>query len=173
MGDYKKMLEEEWQESQRSRGIKEKKQTQQETTVKNDPLYSQSMKRCLKIMERMIVQNADHDKFFDYKYYNDTTRDPESHYFGSVLPIWRFKPDKGRRKHVTSICWNPKYKDMFVVGYGSYDFLKETSGLICCWTIKNPTWPEYYFSTDSGVMSVDFHPKHPALLAVGLYDGTV
>ncbi len=51
--------------------------------------------------------------------------------------------------------------------------MKETNGLICCFTIKNPTWPEYSFTTESGVMSVDFHKKHPALLAVGLYDGTV
>jgi len=49
---------------------------------------------------------------------------------------------------------------LFAVGYGSYDFLKETSGLICCYTIKNPTWPEYYFTTESGVMCLDFHKKH-------------
>jgi hypothetical protein len=29
------------------------------------------MKRALKIMERMIVQNADEEKFDDYKYYTD------------------------------------------------------------------------------------------------------
>jgi dynein intermediate chain 1 len=34
-------------------------------------------------------------------------------------------------------------------------------------------FPEYVFATDSGVMSVDFHPQHASLLAVGLYDGTV
>jgi hypothetical protein len=39
-------------------------------------LYSSSMKRCLKIMERMIVQNADHEIFNWYKYYEDTTVDP-------------------------------------------------------------------------------------------------
>jgi len=127
----------------------------------------------MKIMERMIVQNADAAKFSDYRYYEDKTKNKEEHYYGSVLPIWRFSTDKGRRKHVTSISWNPKYKDLFAVGYGSYDFLKETNGLICCYTIKNPTWPEYYFTTESGVMCLDFHKKHPALLAVGLYDGTV
>lgn len=29
------------------------------------------------------------------------------------------------------------------------------------------------FQTDDGVMSLDFHPKQHALLAVGLYDGVV
>jgi dynein intermediate chain 1 len=124
-------------------------------------------------MERMIVQNADEEKFEDYKYYEDTTEDPESHNYGSVLPLWRFSTEKSRRKHVTSICWNPRYKDLFAVGYGSYDFLKQNTGLICCYTIKNPTWPEYSYTTESGVMCLDYHPKYPALLAVGCYDGTV
>ena len=62
---------------------------------------------------------------------------------------------------------------MFVVGYGSYDFLRQGNGLICCFTIKNPTWPEFSFSTEVGVMCLDFNELHPALLAVGLYDGTV
>lgn len=35
------------------------------------------MKRALKIMERMIVQNGDEVKFEDYKYYEDNTEDPE------------------------------------------------------------------------------------------------
>jgi len=131
------------------------------------------MKRALKIMERMIVQNADDEKFEDYKYYEDNTEDKEAGNYGSVLPLWRFSTEKSRKKHVTSIQWNPKYKDLFAVGYGSYDFLKQSTGLICCYTIKNPTWPEYSFSTESGVMCLDFHPLNPALLAVGLYDGTV
>jgi len=83
------------------------------------------MKRALKIMERMIVQNADEEKFDDYKYYEDNTEDRDSGNFGSVLPLWRFSTEKSRKnKHVTSIQWNPKYKDLFAVGYGSYDFLK-------------------------------------------------
>ena len=152
---------------------KDKKNVQQQQQHSEDPLYSTSMKRALKIMERMIVQNADEEKFDDYKYYEDTTEDPESHNYGSVLPLWRFSTEKSRRKHVTSICWNPRYQDLFAVGYGSYDFLKQNTGLICCYTIKNPTWPEYSYTTESGVMCLDFHSKYPALLAVGCYDGTV
>ena len=46
-------------------------------------------------------------------------------------------------------------------------------GLVCLYSIKNTNHPEYAFNTESGVMSLDFHPQSPALLAVGLYDGTV
>lgn len=41
------------------------------------------------------------------------------------------------------------------------------------YTLKNVGHPEYTFSLESGVMCLDFHPKYPALLAVGCYDGTV
>ena len=78
-----------------------------------------------------------------------------------------------KKKTVTSICWNPKYNDMFAVGYGSYDFLKQQSGMVHCFTLKNPSFPEYTFYCDSGVMCCDFHPDHPSLLAVGLYDGSI
>ena len=98
------------------------------------------MKRCLKIMERMIVQNAQNDIFYDYKYYEDNTTDNNAESFGSVLPLWRFTTEKSKRKNVTAMCWNPRYKDMFAVSYGSYEFLKQTSGLICCFTIKNWYW---------------------------------
>jgi dynein intermediate chain 1 len=172
MSEYHEILRLEQEEQAKSKK-KEKKAQQQVQQIREDPLYSQSMKRALKIMERMIVQSADYDKFSDYKYYHDETEGTDSPNTGSVLPLWRFSTDKSRRKQVTSICWNPKYKDLFAVGYGSYDFLKETSGLICCYTVKNPTWPEYSFTTESGVMCLDFHSTNPALLAVGLYDGTV
>ena len=84
------------------------------------------MKRALKIMERMIVQNIDEEKFEDYKYPEDTIEEGAENKaaVGSVLPLWRFSTDRSRKKHVTSICWNPRYKDLFAVGYGSYDFLK-------------------------------------------------
>lgn len=160
------------EEAAKNKG-KDKKPTQIVVQHIEDPLYSTSMKRALKIMERMIVQNSETEKFDDYKYYIDNTQDPATGLYGSVLPLWRFSNDKGRGKQVTAICWNPRYKDLFVVGYGSYEFFSQKSGLICCYTIKNHTWPEYSFTTESGVMCLDFNEKQPALLAVGCYDGTV
>ena len=101
---------------------KEKKQAQVQQQHVEDPLYSTSMKRALKIMERMIVQNADDEKFNDYKYYEDTTEDKATGNYGSVLPLWRFSTEKSRKRDVTAIQWNPKYKDLFAVGYGKYNF---------------------------------------------------
>lgn len=49
-------------------------------------------------------------------------------------------------------------QDLFAVGYGSYDFLKQQSGLVHCFTLKNPSFPEFTFVCDTGVMCCDFHP---------------
>jgi len=74
---------------------------------------------------------------------------------------------------VTAMSWNEGFKDLFAVGYGSYDFMRQGSGLICVFSMKNVGAPEYTFTCESGVTSMDFHSKEFPLLAVGLYDGSV
>eukprot|EP01065_Artemidia_motanka_P030143 TRINITY_DN36153_c0_g1_i1.p1 TRINITY_DN36153_c0_g1~~TRINITY_DN36153_c0_g1_i1.p1 ORF type:complete len:653 (+),score=262.17 TRINITY_DN36153_c0_g1_i1:73-2031(+) len=142
--------------------------TEQDENILNSP----QMLLSLKIMERMVNQNSCHDITDDYKYWDDMG-DPYKPESGTLLPLWKFQSDKAKRKTVTSICWNPRYNDLFAVGYGSYEFLKQGTGMIHCWSLKNWSFPEYTFTTESGVMCVDFHHQHASLLACGLYDGTV
>ncbi|TMW68544.1 hypothetical protein Poli38472_006012 [Pythium oligandrum] len=138
----------------------------------DDMVHSAAMGKTLRIIERMVNQNADDEIFHDFKYWEDASdqfREGE----GSLLPLWRFSSERAKKKQVTAICWNPRFADLFAVGYGSYDFLKQGSGVVCCYSLKNSSHPEFTFTTESGVMCLDFHPQHPALLAVGCYDGTV
>jgi len=155
-----------------------KEEEEEEETVEasggkeDDMVHSAAMGKSLKIMERMVNQNAEDEIFQDFKYWEDASdqfRDGE----GSLLPLWRFSTDRTKRKQVTALCWNPAFADLFAVGYGSYDFMRQGSGMICCFSLKNTAYPEYTFSTESGVMCLDFHPQHHSLLAVGCYDGTV
>ncbi len=139
--------------------------------VHHEILYSANMKKSAKLMERMVNQNSHDEILQDFKFWDDES-DPYRKPAGSLLPLWSFSSEKSGKRQVTAICWNPKYHDMFAVGYGSYDFMKQKTGVICCYTLKNPSYPEYSFTTETGVMCLDFHPKHPSLLAVGLYDGT-
>ena len=40
---------------------------------------------------------------------------------------------------VTSVCWNPLYRDLFAVSYGSYDFNEQPDmGYICFFSLKVP-----------------------------------
>jgi len=173
MEAYEELRRKEEEETAKAKN-KEKKVTQVVKVQYEDPLYSKSMQRCFKIMERMIVQNADSELFNYYKYYEDKTVDPNFFNDRQLLPLWRFRNTKSKSKmNVTAIIWNPQYQDLFAVSYGHYEFSKQGKGLICCFTIKNPTFPEFSFAAESGVMCIDFHPHHPALIAAGCYDGTV
>lgn len=137
-----------------------------------DVVHSAAMARSLKIMERMVSQNAEDEIYNDFKFWEDASdqfREGE----GSLLPLWRFADNRTRRKQVTALAWNPRYPDLFAVAYGTYDFMKQGSGLVCVFSLKNASHPEYTFTTESGVMCLDFHPQLNALLAVGCYDGTV
>ena len=63
---------------------------------------------------------------------------------------------------------------MFAVGYGTYEFGKKVSnGSVALFTFKNVKYPELTIPCEDAVMSLDFHPVSPALLAVGLYNGSV
>ena len=59
--------------------------------------------------------------FVDFKYYTDPSdefREKE----GTLLPLWKFSYAKAKSLDVTGLCWNPGYKDLFAVAYGSCKF---------------------------------------------------
>lgn len=84
----------------------------------------------LKILERMVNQNAEDEIYNDFKFWEDPSDDfrPGE---GTLLPLWRFADSRSRRKQVTSLCWHPQFTDLFAVGYGSYDFMKQVSAPVC------------------------------------------
>ena len=137
-----------------------------------DAMHGEGMARLLKMTERCMNHNSQDDIFEDFKYWEDKSDDYRQGE-GSVLPLWKFCTDQTKRKQGTSVCWNPRYPDLFAIGYGSFDFSKQSTGLICLFTLKNTAYPEYTFRTEAGVMCLDFHPQYPSLLAVGCYDGSV
>ncbi|KAL1499669.1 hypothetical protein AB1Y20_011866 [Prymnesium parvum] len=138
---------------------------------KDNIVHSAAMAHAAKILERMANQNTFADVTEDFKFWedaSDTFRDE-----GTLLPLWKFSYDKAKKKHVTAVRWNPEFADLFAVGYGSYDFMKQGTGMLCLFSLKNPSWPEFSCTTPTGVMCVDWHPQHSSVLCVGLYDGTV
>ena len=109
-------------------------------------------------MERMVNLLNEDDAYHDNKYYEDKSDEFVTNK-GTLLPLWRFVSERSRKKHVTALSWNPKFHDLFAVGYGYYEFQKGTgTGLVCCYSLKNTNFPEYSFTTESGVMCLDWHP---------------
>lgn len=176
MSEYKKQLQEEESlknaEKRKSSTNQSHEETITKTSKEDDMVHSQKMSNALKILERMVNQNAEDEIFQDFKYWEDAS-DKYRNGEGSLLPLWRFSTERTKRKQVTALKWNPAYPDLFAVAYGSYDFMRQGSGMVCCFSLKNTSHPEYIFSTESGVMCLDFHPRHQSLLAIGCYDGTV
>ncbi|KAJ3302341.1 cytoplasmic dynein with WD40 domain [Kappamyces sp. JEL0829] len=134
---------------------------------------NQELRKVMIIAERMANQNSFDDISQDYKYWEDAADDLGDKKSGSCLPLWKFFFQKEKQKQVTALCWSPQFSDLFVIGYGSYDFSRQGPGMIACFTLKNPSYPEFVYQTESGVMSCQFHPQHPSMIAVGLYDGSV
>lgn len=51
--------------------------------------------------------------------------------------------------------------------------MKQSRGMLLLYSMKNPSFPEYIFSSESGIMCLDIHVDHPYLVVVGHYDGNV
>ena len=126
-----------------------------------------------KIVERLINLNTFDDIARDYRFFEDPSDDFQGPK-GSLLPLWQFAFEPASGLEVTSLQWSNKYKDLFAVSYGSFDFYNQPSlGFLCLFSLKNPSYPEYLRQTACGVMSLDLHPVHTHMVAVALYDGNV
>ncbi|XP_051498697.1 dynein axonemal intermediate chain 1 [Apus apus] len=165
---------EELQKTQAQTGKKEeeKRKGRRSTFLESQSDDINKISKAAKIMERMVNQNTFDDIAQDFKYFEDAS-DEFRGQEGTLLPLWKFQYEKTKGLAVTAISWNPKYKDLFAVGYGSYNFMKQGQGMLLLYTMKNPSFPEYVFSSESGIMCLDFHNDHPSLMAVGFYDGNV
>jgi dynein intermediate chain 1 len=122
----------------------------------------------MKIMERTIRQNEEDKKYNDYKYYWQEGEESQEQE-GELLPIWRLSYEK-KKKHVTSIVWNPKYKDLFAISLGSYDFAKQKAGQILVWSLKNVTHPEYKYESlqRESCVWIGTHHRQPCLQLVSM-----
>jgi len=143
-----------------------------EAVLMEPSIHTPEFAHAVKILERMVNQNTYDDITHDFKFWEDASdlyREGE----GTLLPLWKFYNEKTKRKHITAVKWNPEYPDLFAVGYGSFDFMKQGVGFLCLYSLKNPSFPEFCCQTDSGLMCLDWHPQHSSVMCVGLYDGTV
>lgn len=146
---------------------------EKEKEKEKEHVHGPGMERGTRVLERMACLNAHRDIAMDFAYWDDVGGQQQKEEEGTLLPLWRFQPEKAKKKHVTELRWHPEYPDLFAAAYGSFDFMKQGTGLVMLHTLKNPSHPERAYATPSGAMSVDFNQRSPSLVAVGLYDGSV
>ncbi|XP_026229533.1 WD repeat-containing protein 78, partial [Anabas testudineus] len=151
-------------------------------------MLSEKFQHCLRVMERSIMGNILQSKLAAYRQL-PVLEDPDS----PVKPVtpeqrkedtegcrtqalehlWAFTSELTKGRSVSSMAWNKKNLDLLAVGYGECDSSNKKPGLVCCWSLKNTTWPERVLHCDSAVTSLDFSANSPCQLAVGMLDGNV
>nr|XP_046249819.1 dynein axonemal intermediate chain 4-like isoform X3 [Scatophagus argus] len=151
-------------------------------------MLSGSFQQSLFLMERNIVGNIFQPKLAAYRQLPiiedpDSTAKPEDQEVSgegedsssspTLERLWAFSCELTRRWNVTSMALNKENPDILAVGYGGFDFSSREKGLMCCWSLKNPTWPDRVLHCHSCVTSLDFSANNPSQLAVGMYDGSI
>ncbi|KAK2889218.1 hypothetical protein Q8A67_014593 [Cirrhinus molitorella] len=151
-------------------------------------LQSDKFKQDLAMMERVVLANIFQPKLAAYRQLPviedpdcvQTQMEEESwteQTKNSLSPflehLWAFKCELTMGRNVSSMTWNKKNPDLLAVGYGQHEFKDQKPGLVCCWSLKNPTWPDRIFHCESGVTALDFSSCNANQLAVGMYDGTI
>ena len=133
-------------------------------------------------MDRLINQNTYQPKQARYRGMkpldDELKREPKNNWLNrfdglSLEKLWIYTCSLTRDRNVSCMTWNKKNKDIFAVGYGKFEYNDDPSGLVCCWSLKNPEFPERYYKTESGITSLAFSHKHSNLLAVGLFNGNI
>ncbi|XP_078075499.1 dynein axonemal intermediate chain 4 [Mustelus asterias] len=159
--------------------------------LEHDPeelLKNEKLKHDLFIMERVIMENIFQPKLAAYRQLPilpdpDGIPNAEEEVVDSLMlldlmsprlhPLWSFTCHLTKGRNVSCMVWNKHNVDLLAVGYGQFGYKEQRGGLICCWSLKNPMWPERVYYCDSGVSALEFSADSPNLLAVGHYDGTV
>ncbi|NXC60424.1 WDR78 protein, partial [Aleadryas rufinucha] len=104
---------------------------------------------------------------------SDVNESPAEAAAPSLEQLWSYRCDLTRGHSVSSMAWNKINPDLLAVGYREFVSQDHKEGLACCWSLKNPMWPERIFRCEHGVTAVDFSLESPNLLAVGMANGCV
>ncbi|XP_050757035.1 dynein axonemal intermediate chain 4 [Gymnogyps californianus] len=113
------------------------------------------------------------EAFIDPSILSDLNKTPEEIVPPRLERLWSYRCDLTNGHSVSSMAWSKVNPDLLAVGYGAFDFKEQKKGLACCWSLKNPMWPERIFRCEHGVTALDFSMASPNLLAVGMYNGSV
>ena len=71
------------------------------------------------------MRNEEYFRIYDldYFFYEDASDEQKTE--GTLLPLWNFTfKEIFPKMEVTSLAWNPKYRDLFAVGFGSCEYTR-------------------------------------------------
>lgn len=155
-------------------------------------LNQDNLKWSLSIMESAVLGNNHMPKFFAYRDIvsveemvtrqesQEWGKEPEKQTYESNIPLlellWAYRCELTKGRSVTYMAWNKQTEDILAVAYSDCNKLSNSNtfpGLILCWSVKNPEWPQRIYKTQSPVTSLDFSKNNSNLLACGFMDGRI
>lgn len=181
-------IDEEIADKQEDTGISEKEMEDLAAILAERILQSENLQKDLFVMERAIALNIYQSRQAKYRGLEIVpdidAEKPDTEDASSAVAtlaqlgpnlhkLWNYSCNLTKGRNVSCMAWNKLNPDILAVGYGEFVFSEQKGGLACCWSLKNPEYPERYFHLISGVTALDFSAAHPNLLAVGMYDGTI
>lgn len=66
------------------------------------------------------------------------------------------------------------FQDILAVGYSKWnDESHNVKGGVCCWSLKNPVYPERIYEFDNPITSLDFSKINANILFAGSHGGFI
>ncbi|KAJ3171990.1 WD repeat-containing protein 78 [Geranomyces variabilis] len=101
-------------------------------------------------------------------------KEPHGMEIPTVEFLWSYRCELTRGRAVTFMAWNKQSEDILAVAYSEQKpGPNPMLGLVLCWSIKNPEWPERIFRTPHACTSLSFSSQNPNLLACGYTSGLI
>ncbi|XP_060062355.1 dynein axonemal intermediate chain 4 isoform X2 [Erinaceus europaeus] len=118
-------------------------------------------------------QPGDHSEASEHEKPEDTEKEPKKEDEEEINAGRSTIPANLERLWSFSCDLTKGLNDLLAVGYGHFGFKEQKKGLACCWSLKNPMWPERIYHNPYGVTALDFSIGAPNLLAVGHHNGNI
>jgi hypothetical protein len=96
-----------------------------------------------------------------------------------IKPLFTFEnPGLTGGRQITGIDINATNEELIAVSYGEYDINCQDDsmlkpGLLCFWTLKNPTYPELIIETKYSITCCAFAKRHKNWIAIGDSHGNI
>jgi hypothetical protein len=59
------------------------------------------------------------------------------------------------------------------VGYSKRNRESQDAGAVCCWSLKNPVYPEKIYEFDKPILCLDFSKSNANILIAGSHEGCI
>ncbi|XP_016659241.1 WD repeat-containing protein 78-like isoform X1 [Acyrthosiphon pisum] len=143
-------------------------------TEKIEDIKSNNFKKMLFISDRIVTSNNFSEKQIKFITRHTSDKLNAMSYRYTLEEILQFSNDKLSTFSVTSFVWNTMNEDILAVGYGKWnDEPNGFKGAVCCWSLKNPVYPERMYEFNKPITCLDFSKTHANILVAGSHGGCV